>query len=81
MAACQPEALPCYDNVPNRWEDLKHQLAKLLKPDLVLFEFSPTKWHVGFREKEPLGQHIHPPLFRMAEGGRGHRRDLSSIRE
>uniref|UniRef100_A0A158P756 PCM1_C domain-containing protein n=1 Tax=Angiostrongylus cantonensis TaxID=6313 RepID=A0A158P756_ANGCA len=30
---------------------------------------------------EPLVQHIHPLLFRITEGVRGYRRDLSSIRE
>ncbi|VDM60386.1 unnamed protein product [Angiostrongylus costaricensis] len=53
----------------------------LSRPDVKLFDFSPTKWYVGFRKREPVVQHIHPALFHMAERGRGYQRDPSSNRE
>uniref|UniRef100_A0A0K0DDV4 Uncharacterized protein n=1 Tax=Angiostrongylus cantonensis TaxID=6313 RepID=A0A0K0DDV4_ANGCA len=49
-------------------------------PDLVLFDFSPTKWHVGSRKGEPVEQNIHPLLFHKTRDGRSHRRGLSSNR-
>ncbi|VDM56357.1 unnamed protein product [Angiostrongylus costaricensis] len=50
-------------------------------PDVLLFDFSPTKLHVGFRKVEPVARRIYPSLLYMMEGGFGYRRDPSFIRE